>query len=87
MQADPWWSAAMAINVYMVFFRGHNPTSFRRQLWVYNALCFGVPAVPAFICLLVRPSGRPMYGDSIVRPPVLRRLGGNKKKKKKKNVE
>ncbi|KLU91637.1 G-protein coupled receptor [Magnaporthiopsis poae ATCC 64411] len=66
MQADPWWSAAMAINVYMVFFRGHNPASFRRQLWVYNALCFGVPAVPAFICLLVRPNGRPMYGDSIL---------------------
>ncbi|KAL8282871.1 hypothetical protein RB597_010226 [Gaeumannomyces tritici] len=66
MQADPWWSAAMAINVYMVFFRGHNPSSFRRQLWVYNALCFGVPAVPAFICLLVRPNGRPMYGDSIL---------------------
>ncbi|KAL8396810.1 hypothetical protein RB594_003772 [Gaeumannomyces avenae] len=66
MQADPWWSAAMAINVYMVFFRGHNPSSFRRQLWVYNALCFGVPAVPAFTCLLVRPNGRPMYGDSIL---------------------
>ncbi|KAI6430931.1 hypothetical protein MCOR24_001736 [Pyricularia oryzae] len=66
MQSDPWWSFAMAINVYLVFFWSTNPTSFRKHLWIYCAICFGVPAVPAFICLFYRPGGAYIYGDAIL---------------------
>lgn len=59
----------MAINVYLVFFWSTNPTSFRKHLWIYCAICFGVPAVPAFICLFYRPGGAYIYGDAIVSSP------------------
>ncbi len=43
MQSDPWWSFAMAVNVFMVFFFAANPTTFRRYLWVYCVICYGRP--------------------------------------------
>ncbi|OAA53922.1 g-protein coupled receptor [Niveomyces insectorum RCEF 264] len=65
MQSDPWWSLAMAINVYLVFFHAANPVSFRRHLWVYCLVCFGVPMVPAIVCLYVQRGGKgPVYGDA-----------------------
>ncbi|KAJ0312478.1 hypothetical protein COL516b_001562 [Colletotrichum fioriniae] len=69
MQSDPWWSFAMAVNVYLVFFAGANPSSFRRHIWVYCAICFGFPMIPAVVCLLVRPRGPDdlIYGDATVR--------------------
>ncbi|KAK2014562.1 G-protein coupled receptor [Colletotrichum eremochloae] len=66
MQSDPWWSFAMAVNVYLVFFAGASPTSFRRYLWVYCVVCFGFPLLPALICLFLRPD-KPddyIYGDA-----------------------
>ncbi|OIW34663.1 family A G protein-coupled receptor-like protein [Coniochaeta ligniaria NRRL 30616] len=65
MQSDPWWSLAMAINVYMVFFLAANPTSFRQYLWIYCLVCYGAPALPAIILLLVRGDPRgPVYGNA-----------------------
>ncbi|KAK4226825.1 putative G-protein coupled receptor [Podospora fimiseda] len=64
MQSDPWWSFAMAINVYMVFFMAYNPNNFHKHLWAYCLLCFGVPAIPAFICLFYAPDGQPIYGNA-----------------------
>lgn len=70
MQSDPWWSLAMAINVYMVFFLAANPTSFRQYLWVYCLICFGAPAVPALILLTIRNDPRgPVYGNATVSAP------------------
>ncbi|KXH63938.1 G-protein coupled receptor [Colletotrichum salicis] len=68
MQSDPWWSFAMAVNVYLVFFAGANPSSFRRYIWVYCAICFGFPMIPAVVCLLVRPRGPDdlIYGDATI---------------------
>ncbi|KZL82772.1 g-protein coupled receptor [Colletotrichum incanum] len=57
MQSDPWWSFAMAVNVYLVFFAGASPASFRRYLWVYCVVCFGFPLIPALVCLFLRPGG------------------------------
>ncbi|KAL1843873.1 hypothetical protein VTJ49DRAFT_7224 [Mycothermus thermophilus] len=48
MQSDPWWSFAMAANVYMVFFMNYPTQNFHRHLWLYCLICFGIPAVPAF---------------------------------------
>lgn len=66
MQSDPWWSFAMAINVYMVFFMSFNPSRFRQYLWIYCVICFGLPAVPAFVFLFVRENRGLVYGDAAV---------------------
>ncbi|KAL2757318.1 hypothetical protein ACRALDRAFT_2098998 [Sodiomyces alcalophilus JCM 7366] len=64
MQSDPWWSLAMAVNVFLVFFCGANPSAFRSYLWLYCIICFGGPFIPAIVLLVARPGGRPMYGDA-----------------------
>ncbi|KAF6838398.1 g-protein coupled receptor [Colletotrichum plurivorum] len=66
MQSDPWWSFAMAINVFLVFFAGANPSSFRQYLWLYCLVCFGGPLIPALCCLFVKPDGPDdhIYGDA-----------------------
>ena len=69
MQSDPWWSFAMAVNVFLVFFFGANPSSFRKHVWIYCVVCFGAPAIPAIACLLIKTdngNGR-IYGDATVR--------------------
>ncbi|KAK3901019.1 hypothetical protein C8A05DRAFT_45258 [Staphylotrichum tortipilum] len=64
MQSDPWWSFAMAINVYMVFFMSYPLHDFHRHLWIYCLICFGLPAVPAFICIFYAPNGQRIYGNA-----------------------
>ncbi|KUI58050.1 Cyclic AMP receptor-like protein A [Cytospora mali] len=64
MQSDPWWSFAMAVNVYMVFFMSFNPTTFRQYLWIYCVICFGLPSIPAFVFLFVREDRGLVYGDA-----------------------
>ncbi|KAJ0107252.1 hypothetical protein J7T55_007622 [Diaporthe amygdali] len=64
MQSDPWWSFAMAINVYMVFFMSFNPTTFRQYLWLYCLICFGLPAIPSFVFLFLREDRGLVYGDA-----------------------
>ncbi|KAH8657316.1 G-protein coupled receptor [Ilyonectria robusta] len=64
MQSDPWWSLAMAINVFLVIFYGASPASFRRYLWLYCLICFGGPFIPAIVLLLAQPNGQMMYGNA-----------------------
>ncbi|TDZ13749.1 Cyclic AMP receptor-like protein A [Colletotrichum spinosum] len=64
MQSDPWWSFAMAINVFLVFFASANPSSFREYLWVYCVVCFGGPFIPAICLLVIKPEGDDIYGDA-----------------------
>ncbi|PNY23205.1 Cyclic AMP receptor-like protein A [Tolypocladium capitatum] len=65
MQSDPWWSFAMAVNVFLVFFYNANPASFRRYLWVYCLVCFGGPMIPAIVLISIRGDPRgPVYGDA-----------------------
>jgi hypothetical protein len=66
MQSDPWWSLAMAANVYMVFFYAASPSSFRQYLWAYCIVCFGLPAIPAVICAVLRPDKGLLYGNATV---------------------
>ena len=67
MQSDPWWSFAMAVNVFLVFFFGANPSSFRKYLWLYCLICFGAPFIPALALLLIKDeSGARIYGDATV---------------------
>ncbi|KAH7141884.1 G-protein coupled receptor [Dactylonectria macrodidyma] len=64
MQSDPWWSLAMAINVFLVIFHGSSPASFRRYLWLYCIVCFGGPFIPAIVLLVARPNGQMIYGNA-----------------------
>jgi hypothetical protein len=68
MQSDPWWSFAMAINVYMVFFFSANPKSFLGYWWAYFIVCYGIPLVPSLSLLLVKSENtRGVYGNATVR--------------------
>ncbi|KAI0175529.1 hypothetical protein GGR52DRAFT_316597 [Hypoxylon sp. FL1284] len=65
MQSDPWWSFAMAVNVYMVFFFSANPKSFLRYWWAYCLVCYGIPFIPSLWLLIVRGGdGQDIYGDA-----------------------
>ncbi|KAJ4153432.1 hypothetical protein LMH87_009918 [Akanthomyces muscarius] len=65
MQADPWWSCAMACNVFLVFFCNVDPTTFPRYIWVYCLICFGGPLIPAIILISVKDRSRgPVFGDA-----------------------
>ncbi|KAI0021655.1 hypothetical protein F4780DRAFT_274438 [Xylariomycetidae sp. FL0641] len=67
MQSDPWWSFAMAVNVYMVFFFSANPRNFLRYWWAYFLVCYGIPFIPALWLLVVRDSqGNVVYGDATI---------------------
>ncbi|PFH63418.1 hypothetical protein XA68_10007 [Ophiocordyceps unilateralis] len=67
MQSDPWWSFAMAINVFLVFFNNADPCSFRRYLWVYCLVCFGGPFIPAVVLISITGDHRgPIYGDAVL---------------------
>lgn len=59
----------MAVNVYMVFFMSFNPTTFRQYLWIYCVICFGLPAIPAFVFLFIREDRGLVYGDAAVSRP------------------
>ncbi|KAI0428812.1 hypothetical protein F5Y09DRAFT_332312 [Xylaria sp. FL1042] len=67
MQSDPWWSFAMAVNVYMVFFFAANPNNFLQYWYAYFIVCYGVPFVSALWLLLLRDgSSGTVYGDATI---------------------
>ncbi|KAH8676099.1 hypothetical protein BX600DRAFT_546796 [Xylariales sp. PMI_506] len=68
MQSDPWWSFAMAINVYMVFFFAANPHSFLGYWWAYFVVCYGIPFIPAVWLLTIPGNGvrGGVYGDATI---------------------
>ncbi|KAH6704118.1 putative cAMP receptor-like protein [Leptodontidium sp. MPI-SDFR-AT-0119] len=65
MPADVLWSLAMAINVYLTFFRQYNAASLTRLSWKYFIICYGLPFVPAVACLFIgsKDRGR-IYGNA-----------------------
>ncbi|KND92938.1 Cyclic AMP receptor-like protein A [Tolypocladium ophioglossoides CBS 100239] len=67
MQSDPWWSLAMAINVFLVFYYRTSPDSFRRWWWLYCLICYGGPFVIALTLLLIKnPDKGPVYGEATI---------------------
>ncbi|KAI1412534.1 hypothetical protein F5Y13DRAFT_162901 [Hypoxylon sp. FL1857] len=67
MQSDPWWSFAMAVNVYMVFFFSASPKSFLRYWWAYFLVCYGIPFIPSLWLLIVHGGdGQNMYGNATI---------------------
>ncbi|KAF4952158.1 hypothetical protein FGADI_6954 [Fusarium gaditjirri] len=67
MQSDPWWSLAMAFNVFLVFFFRAKPDSFRRWWWIYCLICYGGPFAIAMALLLVRNPNRGLvFGEATI---------------------
>ncbi|VUC31758.1 unnamed protein product [Clonostachys rosea] len=67
MQSDPWWSLAMAINVFLVFFFRAKPETFRKWWWLYCVVCYGGPFSIALALLLVRNPRRGLvYGEATI---------------------
>ncbi|KAL7792054.1 putative G-protein coupled receptor protein [Trichoderma ceciliae] len=65
MQSDPWWSFAMAFNVFLVFFNNANPATFRKRIWIYCIICFGGPLVPAIVLVSMHDSAKgPVFGNA-----------------------
>ncbi|KPM45392.1 hypothetical protein AK830_g1221 [Neonectria ditissima] len=65
MQSDPWWSLAMAVNVFLVFFFNASPRTFRKYAWVYCVVCFGGPMIPAVVLISIRVPNRGLiFGDA-----------------------
>ncbi|KAI5463699.1 hypothetical protein BGZ63DRAFT_352936 [Mariannaea sp. PMI_226] len=65
MQSDPWWSLAMAVNVFFVFFCNASPCSFRKYAWVYCVICFGGPLIPAIALISIHdPEKGLVFGDA-----------------------
>ncbi|KAI5463834.1 hypothetical protein BGZ63DRAFT_506494 [Mariannaea sp. PMI_226] len=67
MQSDPWWSLAMAFNVFLVFFFRASPDSFRKWWWLYCLICYGGPFILALSLLLARRPGKQrVYGSATI---------------------
>ncbi|KAF5022297.1 hypothetical protein F66182_5674 [Fusarium sp. NRRL 66182] len=67
MQSDPWWSLAMAFNVFLVFFFRASPDSFRKWWWLYCLICYGGPFAIAIALLLVRDPNRGLvFGQATI---------------------
>ncbi|KAL7933014.1 putative G-protein coupled receptor protein [Trichoderma chlorosporum] len=65
MQSDPWWSFAMAFNVFLVFFYNANPATFRKRIWVYCIICFGGPLIPAIVLVSIHDDAKgPIFGNA-----------------------
>ncbi|OIW27861.1 hypothetical protein CONLIGDRAFT_682874 [Coniochaeta ligniaria NRRL 30616] len=62
--ADVLWTLAMAVNVFLIVFRGYSTESLRRLEWKYLAFITTVTFIPAFTFLFIRTDGKgPMYGS------------------------
>ncbi|RDL31337.1 uncharacterized protein BP5553_09546 [Venustampulla echinocandica] len=65
MQSDPMWSCAMAVNVYLVFFRRFDAPRLKKLYWYYGVICYGLPFIPAIFCLFYKTGQKgKMYGDA-----------------------
>ncbi|KAL6904112.1 hypothetical protein GGI43DRAFT_311105 [Trichoderma evansii] len=65
MQSDPWWSFAMAFNVFLVFFYNASPAVFRKRIWIYCIVCFGGPLVPAIVLVSIHDDAKgPIFGNA-----------------------
>ncbi|KAF4512690.1 hypothetical protein G6O67_000039 [Ophiocordyceps sinensis] len=65
MPADAFWTLAMAINVYLTFYRKFDAERLRRMELAYLIGCYGIPFIPAFAYIFIRNSqGQRVYGNA-----------------------
>ena len=67
MVADPMFTLAMALNVYLTFFRRYSAEQLKSMDWKYLVCCYGAPFVPALTYLFLRDhAGVRVYGAATV---------------------
>lgn len=67
MPADALWTFAMALNVYLTFFRQYDAHQLRSFEWRYLLCCYGIPFIPAFVfCFVESQSRGKVYGSAVV---------------------
>lgn len=64
---DCYWAFCMAINVYLVFFRGYTTEQLRSlDVW-YLLACYGLAFIPAMVFVFISTSQRGhLYGPAII---------------------
>jgi hypothetical protein len=64
---DCYWAFCMAINVYLVFFRGYTVRQLRSLDIIYLLACYGLSLIPAFVFLWISTRERgPIYGPAVI---------------------
>jgi len=64
---DCYWAFCMAINVYLVFFRGYSTDQLRSLDVYYLLACFGLSFIPAIVFVFISsPSRGHVYGPAII---------------------
>jgi len=64
---DCYWAFFMAINVYLVFFRGYTTESLRKLEVIYLLLGYGLSFIPALVFVFIStPSRGHFYGNAII---------------------
>ncbi|PHH67563.1 hypothetical protein CDD82_1325 [Ophiocordyceps australis] len=67
MPADAFWTLAMAINVYLTFYRKFDAERLRKMEITYLIGCYGIPFIPAFTFIFVKNSaGERLYGNALL---------------------
>lgn len=67
MLADPLFTLAMALNVYLTFFRRYSTEQLRGMDWKYIVFCYGAPFVPALACFFMKDgAGVRVYGPATI---------------------
>lgn len=66
--ADVLWTLAMAINVFLIVFRGYDTQALKRLEWKYMAVITTATFIPAFAFLFVQTEAKGnLYGSVTVR--------------------
>lgn len=64
---DAYWAFCMAVNIYLVFYRGYNTRQLRGLDRKYFIACYGLALIPAIIYLFIETKERgKIYGGAVV---------------------
>ena len=67
MPADCLWTFCMAVNVFLTFQTTRLNIGIHKLEWIYFAICFGIPMVPALTYLFLDIYGNQgFYGNATV---------------------
>ena len=65
MPADACWAFAMALNIWLTFYRKYDAERIRKLEVVYFIVCYGVPFIPAFAYIFIKTAAKGrLYGNA-----------------------
>lgn len=64
---DCYWALCMAVNVYLVFFKGYTVDQLRSLDLAYILICYGLSFIPALVFIFINTNARgPVYGPAVI---------------------